>query len=278
MTIALITPLKDELENLPRLYASIGALTCKIDHWVICENGSTDGSVEFLESAEKPANVGSLHILHIDTGTVEYQLGFKYSRIVDAGLSFLYGRNECQSVSYIGILDADCFPHPDYYDRLIEAFESRDRLGIVSGTLISPAGVPFPSARGFPRGNSRLWRRRCLEEAPYLVGMSADTLSAIRAEARGWICDALAEAKVETRDIGHRAGQKYYGKSAYYRGETLPFTALKCARRSLNSPSSAFQYLTGYVGALLKRDPKVEDKEILDHSRSKLPRLLGFSR
>lgn len=278
MSVALVTPLKDEIENLPRLYDAVARLDNGIGHWVICENGSSDGSYEFLASTPKPANVGNLHILSVDTGIPQYQLGFKYARIVDYGLRFLQEGSTYSDISYIGILDADCFPRPDYYGRLIEAFEARERLGIVSGTLVRPDGSRLPAAKGFPRGNSRLWRKQCLDEAPYVIGMSADTLSAIRAQARGWICDALSDALVETRDVGQRAGQCYYGQSAYYRGETLAFTALKCAGRALTSPRSALDYFTGYFGALRSRAPRIEDAEILAHSRAKLFRRLGFVR
>lgn len=272
MKIAIITPLKDEIENLPRLYESIGAIDGKIDHWIICENGSTDGSVEFLRAADKPPTVDNLHVLNVDTGTPEYQLGFKYSRIVEAGLKFLMARDGYRDICYIGILDADCFPRPDYYRRLLDEFALRDRLGILSGTLVRPDGTRLPAARGFPRGNSRVWRRRCIEEAPYIVGMSADALTAIRAEARGWDCDALPDALVETRDIGRRAGQRYYGEAAYYRGETVAFTLIKSIRRSLSSPRSGMNYFRGYVGALVRRSPRVDDAEIIEYSRGKLAR------
>uniref|UniRef100_A0A5Q5CCE0 Glycosyl transferase, family 2 n=1 Tax=Mycobacterium sp. (strain JLS) TaxID=164757 RepID=A0A5Q5CCE0_MYCSJ len=278
MTIALVTPLKDEIQNLPRLYNSIAALSSRINHWVICENGSTDGSVEFLLETEKPNTVDSLHVLHIDTGTPDYQLGFKYSRIVEAGFSFLRQHDDYQNISYVGILDADCFPYPQYYEQLVREFELRETLGILSGSLVRPDGTRLPTAKGFPRGNSRVWRKQCLEDAPYLIGMSADTLSAIRAQERGWCFDALSDALVETRDIGHRVGQEYYGQSAYYRGETLAFTALKCAKRSLTSPRSALEYFSGYLDALRSGGPRVQDEEILAYSRHKLARRFRLAR
>lgn len=273
MTISLVTPLRDEIANLPSLFSAVANLNVTIDDWVICENGSTDGSREFLSSHEKPETVRNLHVLNLDTETAEYQLGFKYSRIVLHGMNHIFLSNDNNS-EFIGILDADCFPSPDYYNALLEAFLQRPDLGIVSGSLVNTDGARLPAAKGFPRGNSRLWRRQCLIDAPYMVGMSADTLSAIRAEIKGWKSDALTDAIVVTREVGMRAGPEYYGASAYYRGETLTFTLAKSISKLISNPRYGLGYLSGYVSAMKQQAPQVQDPEILAYSKRKLWKFL----
>ena len=47
--IALVTPVKDEIKNLPKLFESMEKQSINIYSWVIIQNNSTDGSKEYLE-------------------------------------------------------------------------------------------------------------------------------------------------------------------------------------------------------------------------------------
>lgn len=267
-TITLVTPVRDEIENLPRLYSSIAAQTVPIERWIICQNGSVDGSIEFLETTPRPDNVKDLVVLNIDVADQAYALGFTYSRIVNRGFSEAvtnYG-----ATSFIGILDADCFPTSKYYETLISEFSARPRLGILSGRLVDDDGVFLPRAKGFPRGNCRLWSRGCFDEAGYVVGMSADALSAIKAQSYGWDVDNLDDAFVIAREIGARAGQKYYGQSSYYRGETAAFAAIKSVGIARRSPVKAWQFAYGYFSSMLLKSPRTTDPDILKYSKRKL--------
>src|SRR5262245_45280941 len=46
LTYALVTPVRDECENLRRLAASVDAQTIVPLQWIIVDNGSEDGSLE----------------------------------------------------------------------------------------------------------------------------------------------------------------------------------------------------------------------------------------
>jgi glycosyltransferase involved in cell wall biosynthesis len=269
MSVTIITPLRDELDNIPLLFKSISQQTTPIDLWVICENGSVDGSREALMSIPKPSNVKQLAIINIDTSAPEYSLGFNYARIVSHGFKFAASISPIGD-GYIGILDADCFPEPRYYEKLVNEFKRRPKLGIVSGTLTAPTGEVHRAAKGFPRGNCRLWRGACLEEAGYVIGMSADTLSFIKARLRGWHADSIAEATVVTREVGARGGQRYYGASAHFRGETLAFTLLKAVAMAVRRPSNGVAYLWGYLERAASGASVVDDEEIRAYSRMKL--------
>jgi glycosyltransferase involved in cell wall biosynthesis len=267
--IAIVSPVRDEIANLPRLYKALEEQSHRIAIWVICQNGSIDGTIEYLASTPKPSTVDRLVVINVDTKGGGYALGFTYSRIVNEGFSFLLQQNDT-SFDYIGILDADCFPHSEYYDRIIEEFSNRGELGILSGMLVDDKHRQLPRTKGFPRGNCRVWRRACFEDSGYIIGMSADALSAIKAQARGWKVGSIDAAIVETRDIGARAGQEYYGESSYYRGETISFATLKTVKLVVRSPSKGFRYAKGYFTSLFLRKPKVKDAEIISFSRKKL--------
>lgn len=268
-SITLVTPARDEIENLPRLFAALDAQSVPIERWIICQNGSVDGTIQYLAQTPKPANVRAMSVLNIDVGTQAYALGFTYSRIVNQG--FEHDReSHPHRTDFIGIIDADCFPVPDYYERLLAEFDRRPKLGILSGKLRNDDGTFLPRGRGFPRGNCRLWRSSCFDEAGYVIGMSADALSAIKAEIHGWDTDNLEDAFVYTREVGAKNGQSYYGRAAHYRGETALFAALKSAAIARKSPIKAWQFASGYAAAVLSRAPKVDDADIIKYSRNKL--------
>lgn len=272
MKIALVTPARDEIDNLPEVISSISAQTVPIDTWVICQNGSTDGTREYLADIQSIKNVRNLYIINLDTESPAYELGFKYSRIIKTGFDYVLSLDE--PFDFIGILDSDCFLSPDYYEILLSEFQKRPKLGVLSGEHFDAEGNRLPGRSGFPRGNIRLWRSACLQEAGYLIGMSADALSAIRAEIRGWACDSTPKARAVTRDVGARQGQRYYGRSAYYRGETLTYSTLRAAGMALKSPRKGLDYFLGYTQSMIEKAPRTEDPEIIEFSQQKLGRLL----
>lgn len=261
--------MRDEAHNLPKQISAINSLIQPIHTWVICENGSTDGTRQLLIDLTDKIKVENLLIVNLDTESQEYALGFKYSRIVSHGFSLITSRLG-QDFDYIGILDADCFPEPDYYLKLCEEFEKDQNLGILSGVLVDENGRRHPGSSDFPRGNCRLWRRECFFDAGYIVGMSADALSTAKALARNWKCRGTSNAIVETREVGARAGQSYYGQSAYYRGETAVYSALRAATIAKRSPSDAWDYFRGYFLSMLQRAPQTSDPDVLNYSRSKM--------
>ena len=57
LSYALITPARDEAENLPRLAASIQAQDVAPDAWVIVDNGSTDGTLEIASELAREHSV-----------------------------------------------------------------------------------------------------------------------------------------------------------------------------------------------------------------------------
>ena len=81
----LITPLKDELNNIPRLIESIENQTVGIDWWIIVENDSSDGSKEYLRELNTIANVKNLKIINLQFEDKSYSIGEKYSTVVNQG-------------------------------------------------------------------------------------------------------------------------------------------------------------------------------------------------
>lgn len=274
--IFLSTPLRNEIDNIERLYAAVATQDAQIDIWVIVENGSTDGSREDLAKRSVPANVRELVVLNEDTERGDYALGAKYARIVNRGFEEIRSRIELGAEDFIGILDADSFPDPDYYSTLMVAFDADPKLGIAGG-ISRDDGTDQTSvhAKDWVRGSCRLWRGACMLQSGYVIGPSADTLSLGRAELDGWRAQVIPGASFFAREVGTRAKHQYYGRSTYYRGCSLPYACLRASKLlARGNVRGAQEYLGGYMSALLTRKPRVADLELRAHFNGYLSRKL----
>ena len=107
--IAIVTPLRNEIENIDKLFDALSKQTITIFSWVILENGSTDGSIEKLKNIKCPNNVEYLEILNLTKNSINYELGSNYARINNFGFNFLKQQDYYQQLDFIGILDSDIF-------------------------------------------------------------------------------------------------------------------------------------------------------------------------
>lgn len=262
--IFLSTPLRDEIDNIDRLFASIEAQDVSIDLWVIVENGSVDGSKEALRIKSKPANVSELVVLNHPGFDSDYALGSKYASIVNEGFTEIQRRRSLSDDDLIGILDADSFPLPGYYRELVVAFANDPRLGICSGSSVDlDSGAASGHARDWVRGSCRLWRGACFVEAGYIIGPSADTLSLAKAKLCGWSAYVADGAVFEARDVGTRVDYRYYGKSAHFRGNTALYAMARVAKFLVGGHyGKARAFGAGYFGCVITGAKRVQDREI----------------
>ena len=98
---------------------------------IVVENGSKDGSGDFVES-----NFPTVRLIRsqINTGfSGGNNIGFRNAK----------GR-------YFVLLNADAFIHPGTLDKAIEKMDKDPRIGLGGARLIGPDGAWQPSARLFP--------------------------------------------------------------------------------------------------------------------------------
>lgn len=272
MNISIVTPLRDEINNLPILIRSIENQSYRIRNWIVLENGSKDGSKEFLEQIDSIKNVDNFVVLNLTLSNNEYQLGFKYSSIVKMGFDYIIENFPKSEFDFIGILDADNFPESSYYEKLIATFKSDSNLGILSGLVYSPDGNLHPNSKEEARGSCRLWKRECFEDAGYIVSMSADSVSALKARLKGWKTTTAKGAKVEARLVGSKVKDyEYYGRSVYYRGYSFFYMLARFIKHLAKFDFSfALGFFKGYFYSFVSRKDKINDPEILYHNSRRL--------
>src|SRR5690554_2077191 len=176
--IAIITPMKNEMDNLARLLESIESQCVKIYIWIVIDDNSSDGGGEYLlKYAPRLKNVEHFFVIRNESLHSSYMLGKKYSAVVSFGfLELSRIQSEIGIIpDFVGILDADCFLDKNYYLNLLRKFELIPKLGIASGKLYSFVGGQKVFHRYPDRwaiGGVRLWRYNCFIESGYITGYS----------------------------------------------------------------------------------------------------------
>src|SRR3954453_4693811 len=109
LAYAVITPVRDEAENLPRLAASLAAQTVRPAAWRIVDNGSSDGTAEI--AGRFAAEHDWARLLRIPGGT-SAERGAPIVRALHAGIDDLEQRYDV-----VVNVDADISMPPDYFER-----------------------------------------------------------------------------------------------------------------------------------------------------------------
>jgi glycosyltransferase involved in cell wall biosynthesis len=259
---AIVTPARDELDNLPRLASCLAAQTLRPTAWHIVDNGSTDGSLEIAERLAAEYNwIRALSI----PGPSFADRGAPVVRALLAGIEALETAPEI-----VVNVDADISIDADYFERLLAKFDADPSLGIASGGI-------FEFERGSWRqrhltgttvvGASRAYRWECLQEImPLEERVAWDGLDEFKANAGGWSTTAFDELVVRHhRREGARDGTNWHarrnqGRAAYYLGYRAWYLILRALWQARREPA-AVGMVSGYALAALKRDPRNSDKE-----------------
>ena len=281
-SIAIITPAKNESSNISSLVGSFSKQTFMPKLWVFVNDGSTDDTVKVFENEVKKnkqlfkqCEIRLVNHRDPDSG---YALGEKYSRVIKFGMDevFNHENNNNKLFDYIGILDADVFPQPDYYEKIITKFHLNPKLGIAAaGTQIefSEDGSKTLSKnnRSHAPGGFRVWRRECLEKTGYTPSVSQDAVSQARAILLNWEVKSFSDIKVEMRKRGSVFGYQYYGKSAYVRWVPFFYVLLGALKLYLNNRyNDANLYLAGYKEAKKNNVPRIKDPIAKKYFRNRL--------
>ena len=114
INIAVLTPARDEEENIPKLYSSLTNIEgCKI-YWLIIENGSSDNT---LEVCKRFLDTKNLSISLVSYPNMEsYSVGRSLSKYLSDGLKLIIKSG--QDFKYLSILDADVIIPSNYYIKI----------------------------------------------------------------------------------------------------------------------------------------------------------------
>lgn len=269
-TYALISPVRDEDENLQRLTESITAQSIQPTAWLIVDNGSSDATLALAEGLA--ARHTWIRVLSV-RGDAATRPGEPVVRAFHAGVAALD-----QLPDVIVKLDADVSMEHDHFERLLDEFAADPTLGIAGGACLERVDgkwAPIHTTAGHVRGAVRAYRRECLLAVlPLPEAVGWDGIDALKAQVDGWTTRTIAELyfrhhrKLGLRDGGRTRRWRAQGRGAYYMGYRFSYLVARSsfhARRDL----AALTMLTSYLGAALKREQRYDDPAVRAHLRRK---------
>jgi glycosyltransferase involved in cell wall biosynthesis len=268
LSYVVITPARNEFENLSRLGTSMTAQTVTPEAWVIVDHGSTDDTSTI---ARRLAEVYDWIRVVNEVGEPTPTRGGPIVEAFMAGLAAI--QHEPESVEglpdVIVKLDADTSFEPDHFERLLAEFEGEQALGIASSTCWElEAGEWRAKHLGrSPRGAVRAYRRECLRDVlPLEARMGWDTVDELKAHLNGWTTRSVTDIAFKhhrstgERDGGRRSWESQ-GALAWYLGYRVPYLVLRTMFR-VGRDRAALAILTGWVRAGLRGDPRHPDLEV----------------
>lgn len=272
LSYAIVTPARDERANLERLAQSVVAQEHRPAHWIIADDGSTDGS---------QALVGELAARHPWIALLPAQAdGGALSEGRREGRDLLAFKRGVRAIpAPVGVVvkvDADTSFDAGYFGELMTRFAEQPDLGLAGGACWELEGGEWVRRKvtpTHPRGASRAYRWECLDAVMELEPrMGWDGLDEIRVALGGRRSQAFTDIgfrhhrKVGGRERARLRNGTAMGRAAWYMGYRPSYLLLRTLYRAVREPS-AIGMLPGYVAAAVQREPRHADAAVLARVR-----------
>jgi glycosyltransferase involved in cell wall biosynthesis len=289
LTLAAAVMFLNEERLLPRLLASLAEQTRVPELLLLVDDGSEDGSAALASSfteahsyaqlLSRPAQARNADRL---AGAAEL-IGFQWALAQAATL----GPQGGGRYDLVAKLDADLELPPDFFARIVAAFESDPKLGISGAPLAIAASDGHVNTEfsqpWHVRGATKFYRRSCwdeIEPLPAILGW--DTIDETRAQIKGWhvrVVPFPEAPPVHLRPTGSHDGDlrgfRRRGVAAWGYG-AHPLNVLASALvRMRHRPRliGGLAYLGGWLEAALRRRPRAEPAVVSYMRERQLERL-----
>jgi glycosyltransferase involved in cell wall biosynthesis len=272
---AIVTPARDELENIERLARSLAAQTTLPDAWVIVDDGSEDGTLELARQlAEQHDWIRVISSPGVESLAGQLNEGRGTGRDV---VAFNAGIAALERPSDIVLkVDADVSVEPDYFDRLFDAFAADERLGIAGGVCLELEDGVWTEQKvtgDHVRGAVRAYRWECFRQVtPLVERLGWDGIDEVKARTLGWRTRSLPELSFHHhRRLGLRDGRRRawesQGEAAHYMGYRPSYLFLRSLHHARRDPAALAMAL-GYLRSALARRPRHGDRPVVQQLRA----------
>ena len=272
MTYAVITPVRNEAENLERLCAALAAQTLPPVAWIVVDDASDDSTPELLQALSERHPWVRVVQREADDGEGLHR-GRREGRAL---VGFRAGFPALPPANVVIKVDADVDFDSDYCERLVGAFAADPALAIASGTcteLEDGAWVRRTKSDTTVWGASRAYAADCLDDVRALEPrMGWDGLDELRVQLRGRRTETLVdlpfrhhrpEGGRESSPLHHGAA---LGRASWYMGYRPSYLALRAIYRARRQPT-ALAMVYGYVAAAVAREPQCPDRAVVRELR-----------
>jgi poly-beta-1,6-N-acetyl-D-glucosamine synthase len=260
---------RNEAENLQRLARSLAGQNVPPLQWLVIDTGSTDETVPLARSL-----AAELPFIQVERAPIE---GAQSQRGAPIVLAFEHGVALLDDATDIVVkLDADVSFEPDYFSRLLTAFEREPSLGIASGSAEEFDGTTWMlrfNTGGSVWGAARAYRRECLAQVrPLEKSMGWDGIDEARAQLHGWTTRTLADLRFRHHRLeGERDGRRWRawaarGRASHYMGYRSWYLVLRSLHHTRHEPA-ALALIWGYLAALIRRERVCSDAAVRSYVR-----------
>jgi len=277
-----ITPARNEAENIPHTIASMASQIRRPFIWVIVDDGSTDQTAAIIDAAAR--EYPWIIALHRPDRGFRRQGAGVVETFYDG-----YDRIRSETWDFLVKFDADLSFGADFFERCLAEFGRNPKLGIGGGLICQERNGQFEcESPGDPafhvRGATKIYRRACWEAIGGLLPAPGwDTVDELKANMLGWETCSFRDIPLRHhRHTGSADGtwKNYvkFGLANYIAGYHPLFMALKCAKRMVEPPYlvGGMGLTWGFIKGCLTGVPRVNDGEFIRYiHRQQMNRLLG---
>lgn len=286
--LALITPVRNEKDNLDRLRDTVLGQELRPDLWAIVVGRSDDGTLE--AAREVFADLDWVQVVP----QTSYAPGHghkNFARGVNDGLRRILDLEGEPRFQYISKIDATVDLDKDYFLKLAARLDADEDLAIVCGreefTEAGGKGVPLqPSGDeiiGF--NDNRLYRRDFLVGmGGYPVSISPDTVLLVKSLKSGRKQMVVSETSYRDRRLGFSKEGAWRGYFEWGRGmyglDYHPLLSLSVAvyfGLRFRPHVQGLALPMGYLKAFIDRDSKIDDAEVRRYFRKERLALVARS-
>jgi biofilm PGA synthesis N-glycosyltransferase PgaC len=268
-----ITPARNEAENIPHTIRSMVGQTLCPSRWVIVNDGSTDTTGAIIDAAAREHDW--ITAVHRPDRGYRKQGGGVVETFYDG-----YARVAREPWDFLIKFDADLSFEPDYFARCLRKFREEPKLGIGGGMISHEVvGRLVSESPGDPafhvRGATKIYRRECWEAIGGLLPAPGwDTIDELKANMLGWTTRTFADVSLRHHRYTGSADGTWknvvkFGLANYITGYHPLFMLVKCCKRALQPPYGlgAVGLAWGFCKGYLQGVARVPDPELIRYVR-----------
>ncbi len=268
--LLLITPAHNEVAHLERTIEAVAAQTHRPDRWLIIDDGSTDETTRIVQRFAR--NLPFIEALQAPPHSEEDGADRLTLAAEARAFNLALASADLGDFTHVGKLDADIELPSDYFSRLLEHFEAKPQLGIAGGVLLEQGRGGSWQKTSIPdyhvRGALKLYSRECFAAIGGIEErLGWDTIDETYARMRGYETHSFADIHAKHhRPVGTAngtlRGRARHGQCAYILRYGFPWVLARSFKVALQRPIgvSGAAFLYGYLRAVLRSEPKVEDE------------------